>query len=280
MHAQDDPRGFEAEPYLRRLGHAPDVEIDLARAALALAQVDHPGEELAPYFAHLESMADALAAEGAVDSVSHAVAALKRVMVDRFGYRGDQQTYNALDNADLMRVIDRRKGLPVALSILWLHAARARGWGAVGLAFPAHFLIRITLGDDVAIVDPFNEGRALALAALPRLLEGLAGDAVEFSPEHVAPVADRAILLRLLNNRKLRLLRAGRHADAAVVVDRMLWLAPFVVDLWREAAARHGEAGELRHALAALERAYKLAEDDEARHRIAAAIALLRGKVN
>ena len=68
---------------------------------------------------------------------------LAEIVARSYAYRGDSDTYDDLQNADLVRVIERRKGLPVALSILYLHVARAQGWDAEGLAFPAHFLIRV-----------------------------------------------------------------------------------------------------------------------------------------
>lgn len=92
----------------------------------------------------------------------------------RQGYAGDVLTYDDLQNANLIRVIDRRKGLPVALGILWIHAARARGWRADGLAFPGHFLVRL---EHRVIVDPFNEGRLCDAAFLRRLLRATAGAA-------------------------------------------------------------------------------------------------------
>jgi regulator of sirC expression with transglutaminase-like and TPR domain len=71
------------------------------------------------------------------------VAALTQVMAEEHGYNGDRQHYDDLQNANLIRVIDRRRGLPVALGILYLHAARAQGWRAAGINFPGHFLIAV-----------------------------------------------------------------------------------------------------------------------------------------
>src|SRR5260370_426166 len=83
---------------------------------------------------------------------------LAEVVAQSYGYRGDSQSYDDLQNADLVRVIERRKGLPVALSILYLHIARAQGWPAEGLAFPAHFLIRVGIEGARPLVDPFHHG--------------------------------------------------------------------------------------------------------------------------
>ena len=71
------------------------------------------------------------------------------IVARSYGYRGDTESYDDLQNADLVRVIERRKGLPVALSILYLALARQQGWAAEGLAFPAHFLIRVGIDEEI-----------------------------------------------------------------------------------------------------------------------------------
>src|SRR5258708_14411582 len=99
--------------------------------------------DLAPLRQHVTSMAAALA-----DLVRRRGAAPERladVIARAYAYRGDSETYDDLQNADLARVIERRKGLPVALSVLYLHFARAQGWHAEGLPFPGHFLIRLPI---------------------------------------------------------------------------------------------------------------------------------------
>jgi len=136
---------------LAAIGAQPDSAIDLARAALALAAFDHPGVSLDRYHQHLAKVSSRVGArleelrtKNQQDAQS-ILTALTSVLVDEEGYEGDKKTYHHLDNADLMRVIDRRKGLPVALAILYIHAGRAHGLAMDGLAFPGHFLCRLEL---------------------------------------------------------------------------------------------------------------------------------------
>jgi len=174
-------------------------------------------------------------------------------------------------------VIDRRRGLPVALSILWLHAARAQGWAADGLNFPGHFLIRIASGDGHVIVDPFNAGAVLDRDALAELRRRFGG---ELTPDDCAPVANRAILLRLQNNIKLRLLQAGLLEQALTVAERMVLIAPAEPDLWHDCAVLHGEIGNLRAAIACLEQTMALAANEAARQAVAAELKALRARLN
>ena len=97
--------------------------------------------------------------------------ALNEIILLKYGYCGDELTYDDLQNANLMRVIDRRKGLPVVLGILFIDAARAQGWEAAGLAFPGHFLIRLAERAERLILDPFHGGAGLRRGRTARAVE-------------------------------------------------------------------------------------------------------------
>ena len=197
-----------------------------------------------------------------------------------YGYEGDTLTYEDLQNANLMRVIDRRKGLPVALGILYLHAARAQGWDSIGLAFPGHFLIRLSDGPERLILDPFHAGRIHDAASLRELLKAMAGQDVELMPEHYAPVSDRDVLLRLQNNIKSRLLQAGRAEPALRVIHTMLLLAPDMAGLWHEAGMLNARLGNMRAATEALQEFIVRAPEGSARHQAAALLQQLKSKLN
>lgn len=254
----------EAIAYLATTIDEPDERIDLADTALALAALDQPGEgdrplEMAPYRRHLATLAsdvaDALAdpARFGEDPLAAGIGALQDVLVNRHGYVGDSQRYDDLDNANLMRVIDRRRGLPVALGILWIHAARSAGMQADGLAFPGHFLIRIERDQETAILDPFGAGRVLRTADLQRLLRTMS-DELELSPEHWSPVSNRAVLLRLQNNIKTRLIQTGDLARAAGTLQRMTLIEPHAAELWYELASLYAETGMMQAAIGAAEK--------------------------
>ncbi|MHA1107563.1 MAG: transglutaminase family protein, partial [Alphaproteobacteria bacterium] len=143
------------EASLQALAGALAQDFDIGEAALALAALDRPQVDPARYREHLAVLARDVGAAvpaGASHSLGRRVRALIRVIAEDFGYCGDTLTYNDSQNANLMRVIDRRKGLPVTLGILYLHAARAQGWQAAGLNFPGHFLIRLEQSGERAIL--------------------------------------------------------------------------------------------------------------------------------
>ncbi len=274
---------------LRRAGRQADEAIDLADTALALAQLAHPTVDATPYRSHLveltATLGEVAAQLGGGDvatprRVGGQLQALREVLVGRYGYAGDRESYDDLANADLMQVIDRRKGLPVALSILWLHAARAQGWAMSGLNFPGHFLLRLEGEDGRAIVDPFAGGRVLDPTTMRELIKSLAGPEAELRPEHYQPIGNRAILLRLQNNIKLRLLKDSRTEAAIEVLERMVLLAPDDAGLWQEVGALQATIGNLRAALVSLDLARQLSSDAAARRRLDQALAEIRTRLN
>jgi regulator of sirC expression with transglutaminase-like and TPR domain len=271
-----------AETALMAIGRARASRVDIADAGLALAITAGTANDLSGARAHLSALVGEAAARASARATATATraAALSDILVHRHGYSGDRQTYNDLQNADLLRVIARRRGLPVALSIIWLHVARAIGCPAVGLNVPGHFLIRLGAAGDACVVDPFNDGEVLDAEGLTRRLHEIVGDDARLAAGDLEAVSDRAVLLRLQNNIKLRHLKAGRYAETAAVVERMLWLAPESDALWSEFGALHHELGNLIASRDAFTRALELAKDETTRQRIAAALQALRNRLN
>lgn len=276
--AFDDRAG--ALDYLKSLAPLGEAPWPIGEAALALAALDRPRVGLARYREHLEALAsDVAAAAVDVEATVDRVAALSSVIVGAYGYRGDTLTYDDLQNANLMRVIDRRKGLPVALGILYLHAGRAQGWGMTGLAFPGHFLLRLEGRGSTAILDPFHEGAVKDAAELRALLKSVAGAERELATEDYAAVPDREVLLRLQNNMKLRLIESGRREAALAVIESMLAMAPDRAELWREQGTVNAALGNLGAAIRSLEAAIERERDSTRRFATAALLQELKTRL-
>ncbi len=245
--AMNDPR-----EYLRRLGQSGDGPHDIARAALMLSALDHPRTPLEPYERHLGEI-ESLAREEArgTADLAHMVRALAELIAGRLGYDGDRVSYDDPKNADLMSVIDRRRGMPVALGILYLHAARAAGLNATGLNTPGHFLLALGLKSEEVFVDPFNGGTLLERER--RQLPQTGISTLPDEPSTPEPVCDTDVLLRLENNLKIRALETKDGARALEIAKRMVLFAPSRAELWFD-LARLNEASE---ALGAARDAYQ-----------------------
>ncbi len=213
--------------YLKNVGTTPDVEIDIAQAGLVLASLDRPGVSLQKYHHHLEILKldtknEAHDASSATDRAN----ALIEVMWGMHEYRGDDKFYDDLQNVNLMSVIDRRLGLPISLGILYLHAAHSQGWNAEGVNFPAHFLIRVFGENDQVIIDPFHKGRILDAQDLRELVGTISGGTTKLEQWHHAPLGKRAILVRLLNNIKIRCLNVSDFDLAMNAIKRTIYIDP------------------------------------------------------
>lgn len=274
MSEKEDPAD-----YLRRLGQAGDGPHDIAGAALMLAALDHSGRELEPYYKHLADIAGHAKAEARLARTAEDGArAMAGLLVGHYGYDGDRLSYDDPQNADFIAVIDRRRGLPVALGILYIHAARAAGFDAAGLNTPGHFLLRISLRGQEALIDPFNGG-----AAVDR--ERLGAPPVMATHETDAPnaetVSDIDVLLRLENNLKLRALNAGERTRALEIAKRMVLVAPKKPELWIDLARLNESTGALGAAQKAYEACLSLLKPGAPYHNEAAlAVTALKRRLN
>ena len=232
---------------------ADGVRIDLLQAGLTLSvlQRDAPIDTV-PLHQHVAAitadLADLVRRRGAQPQ------RLAEVIAAAYGYRGDNETYDDLQNADLARVLERRKGLPVALSIVYLHVARGQGWQAEGLGFPGHFLIRVEIEGARHVLDPFNDGQVVEAPELRSLLQRVLGPDANLAPEHFDAVPDRDVLLRLENNVRLRLAKREDWPGAARSLDRMLTIAPDRPELLFESGQINTRLDNRRAAIAAFER--------------------------
>ena len=263
-----DQANDDIERSLRAAGAAADADIDIAEAALLLAACDRPDLSIGNYRDHLELLRtaarDAIGERGSHDAYKLAEL-LGGVISGLYGYRGDAETYDDPRNANLMEVIDRRKGLPVALGIIWLHVAECLGIDLTGLNFPGHFVLRLrteTGGPQGAvIVDPFNGGRVLTSADLLSMIRQVEGPEARLSPDAYAEVSSRDILLRLENNILMRAVRANDFARARDVVTRMIWIAPQRAGLFFELGRLEVHDGHMGAAADAFASCYEKAVD-------------------
>lgn len=257
------------------LGLLDDDEIELDFAALALSELDHDGIDITAHIELIEEIGDSLAMVGAfADTPQEQGEALAQVFAGEFGFAGDAASYDAPLNADLIRVLERRRGLPVSLSILYVAAARRLGWTAHALNTPGHVLVRI--GDDAPVViDPFNDGAVVSPERMVALLHGTLGPGAVLRDEHVAPMPNRSVLVRLLLNQALRAEQGGDPARALILYDRMTQAAPDNADGWWELARLQLQLGEpdaARHSLAAM---LEVTRDPKRRQLVSAALQAL-----
>ncbi len=268
---------------MEAIGQLDDDDIDLADAALHLARRAQPDADWQEARAQLSTIARAAASLGReIDpqDLPACAAMLAWLLHDEMSLQGDRLTYDDTANANLIMVLERRRGLPVALGILWIHAARAAGWDAYGVNFPGHFLVGLAFGQRQVLLDAFEGGTIVSAEGLRALLMQTHGRRVALKRELLAGMTPRAVLLRLQGNIASRLEQGGQTARALATLRDMLRIAPAEATIWLDAARLHQQSHELTAALDCYDRFLALAPDSQAAPRVREAMAALRGQMN
>lgn len=249
----------EARAYIKTIGEKDESEIDMAESALALACLDHPGISIDKYRNHFKKIVEAVRhnyetdVKDEPDTAELRARILHDVLVGEFEYSGDENTYNDLQNGNIIRLIDRRMGFPIALGILYLHAGLSMGWDICGLQFPGHFLLRLSKDSERVIIDPFYARYNLDAAELRELLKDILGPEAELSHEFYDTVSKQDILIRLQNNLKIRLIENEDYQKALDVVQTMINIHPEEFRLLLDSGVLLAKLGHKKQAVDELE---------------------------
>jgi regulator of sirC expression with transglutaminase-like and TPR domain len=207
--------------------HQLDDQINLAKAALYLAQEEYPELDPEEYLNALDSMA--VEVEERLPSTHYPLRMIQTInqyLYEDLGFRGNTEQYYEPYNSYLNQVIDRRTGIPLTLSLVYLEVAKRIGFPMVGVGMPGHFLIRPAIAEMQIFVDPFNQGEVLFEQDCQERLSQLYGRSMELQPEFLEPVGSRYFLWRMLMNLKAAYLRQEDIPRALAAVERILFLFP------------------------------------------------------
>jgi regulator of sirC expression with transglutaminase-like and TPR domain len=205
----------------------PEPEIDLARAALLIAQEEYPQLPVELYIARLDQLAeevkDRLADETApLVVLTEVIDTLYR----RRKLKGNREAYYDPRNSFLNDVMDRGVGIPITLAVILLEVAWRLGLPVEGVNFPGHFLVRF-MGDEFdLLVDPFDSGETRFEDQAQELLDQVYGGGVRMQDSFLCSANRRDILIRILGNLKGVYVNVGDYTRALAAVDRMLIITP------------------------------------------------------
>ena len=247
----------EAEALLLAAGKHGDDGFPLLEAAIACALHEAPSRDPAPARDLAAQGVERLVVRLKTESPEEAIA---ETMAGDLQLGGDLFTLEDPENADILGVTQRRRGLAVTLGLFYLHAAALCGLKVQGVDFPGHFLLRIETQDGPLALDPFSEGRVVLPSELTRraLHTGLTPDVADRLDRLMAPVSDRAVLLRLQSVIFARASAAGDHASAERAAIRRALLDPTDHRPWLDVAAAREGQGALAGVLVALQRATEM----------------------
>jgi len=227
-----------------------DESIDLATAALAIAADEYPGLDLGFYLDKLEQIGiEARNAASGLSDPAQILLAVNSVLFAGYGFHGNTKNYYDPRNSYLNQVIERRTGIPITLSIVYMTVADRAGLRLSGVGLPGHFVVK----HGEVLVDPFNGGILLNAAACAKLVEATSGGRLELAPEHLSAVSNKQILTRMLAN-LLGIYSKGKDFARAVrVVDRLLTIHPNQSDYIRDRGLLLAADGLDREAIQFLE---------------------------
>jgi regulator of sirC expression with transglutaminase-like and TPR domain len=273
----------EPRAALAAIGQLADSEIDIGNAALQLARVDAPDADWHAAARHLSDLAQGAVRRAAAldrENLPARATALADLLANEFGYAGDVETYDDPANANLIRVTERRRGLPVALGVIWLHAARAAGWGSHGVDFPAHFLVALEGHKTQVVLDVFNGGQIMTARELRALLKRVEGEKAELRPGLLQPMSTRRVLLRLQNNIMTRRLEAGDLRGGLRCTEDMLMIAPDQAELWRQAGIMNQRLEQVAAARDCYQRFLDLVPEGPVANSVRAQLDILKSMLN
>ncbi|HUJ57859.1 MAG TPA: transglutaminase-like domain-containing protein [Kofleriaceae bacterium] len=219
---------MEPSPGLARFSEVvarDDFQLD--QAALLIGAWDYPERDLEDY----REVLDSIAARTLPD-VRRAASGIARAraisdhLFDRLGYAGNTDDYYDPRNSFLCEVLDRRVGIPISLSVVYLEIARRVGVLAQGVNFPGHFLVRAAIEDAWLFIDPFSRGRILTPADLEALLRQTTTPTAVLEPSVIAAASKRLIVARMLVNLAGIYGKNGDMPRSLDVLERLAILEP------------------------------------------------------
>jgi regulator of sirC expression with transglutaminase-like and TPR domain len=188
-----------------------------------IACEEYPQLELSPYLEQLDHIAEAAQkSRNPSDSPMETVQKINQVLFETYGFRGNTEDYYDPRNSFFNDVLDRRVGIPITLSTLYIEVSRRLDFRIAGVGMPGHFLVKYSDRREEFFVDPYNKGQILSHDDCRNRLHTMYGDALEFHDRLLGRVTNRQILWRMLNNLKDIYVKGHAIDKCLSIVDMML----------------------------------------------------------
>jgi regulator of sirC expression with transglutaminase-like and TPR domain len=205
----------------------PDGEISLGKAALHIAQEEYPELDTEEYLNALDTMANELQERLPTSRYPlRMVQSINQYLYSDLGFAGNQTNYYDPRNSFLNQVIDRRLGIPITLSLVYLEVAQRIDFPMVGVGMPGHFLIRPDVPEIEIFVDAFHGGEIMFVQDCQDRLSQIYQQPVTLQPEFLAVISKRQFLGRMLTNLKYIYLKQPDFVKSLAAVERILLLFP------------------------------------------------------
>ena len=228
--------------------------LSLDRAALAMALEEYPGLDIPEYLRKIDMLAARVEVLIGVDRAPvNVIEGINEALFVQEGLRGNSEDYYDPRNSYLNEVLDRKLGIPISLSLLYMEVSKRIGFPIRGVGFPGHFLVKHVAGEKEIIVDPFNLGRILTWNDCQELLDKMYKDTVTMNASLLQAMGKRTILTRMLFNLKGIYTQKEQYFKALSIIEKILMLNPGTPSELRDRGLIYMETSLFAKALADLE---------------------------
>ena len=274
----------EARGIFRKVTSSEEDEINLLEAALLIAkEIEYPNLDISKYSNKINLMADEIKGRtmGNTDAF-FLVSEINKYLFSEEGFRGNKDDYYDPRNSFLNDVLDRKTGIPIALSVMYMEIGARVGLPLSGIGFPGHFIIKCSAQSEI-LVDPFNKGGILSETDCQQMLNQMYAGGVKLKGDFLESVTKKQILTRMLQNLKSIYINSKDFVKALSVVDMLLIIGPDNTSELRDRGLISYNLECFTRALSDLEGYLRLvprAEDTEATRNVIAIIKDLVARMN
>lgn len=205
----------------------PDEQINLAKAALCYGQAEYPDLNISKYLGVLDAIASEIQPQ--LPTERYPLKVIQKInyhLFDCLKFQGNCQDYYDPNNSFLNQVIDRKVGIPISLSVIYLAIAQRLNFPMIGIGMPGHFLVRPNFKDAGFFVDPFNQGEILFPEDCQEKFNQVYQQPVKLKPNLLSPVSNKQILARMLTNLKFIYLHHREINKALAIISGILAIFP------------------------------------------------------
>lgn len=254
--------------------------INLTEAAMMIARTEYPNLDIASQVARLKDIASSLPVNPTYPPHLN-IQVLNKVLFEEEQFSGNDEEYDDPQNSYLNKVIERKKGIPISLSVIYLDVARRRGLPLAGVGFPGHFLVKYLADFEEILIDPYHGGVVLSLQDCAERLKANFGEEADLKPEHLEACPPKQILARMLNNLKGSYFRRRNYTKVLNMIELSLAIHPSSRLDIRDRGMVHFLMMRYREAMADFQTFLKLAPpNDPQTADVLQAMARIRGMVN
>ena len=227
---------------------APDEEIDLARAALLIAATEYPELSVERELFRLDAIAEGIAPRMDDDTPLYQLNTLSEYLFDELKFAGNHTNYHDPRNSFLNDVMERKRGIPISLSLLYIEVGKRAGVPVLGIGMPGHFIVRHRDEPEV-FVDPFHGGILLSVEECAERLKQVTQGSLAWDTEYLEPISSRAFIARMLRNLKLVYLQRRNYERVLATIDRVIALLPQDAVEFRDRGVVNYRLGNFEEAL-------------------------------